>query len=325
MEVLLLNDQTKRVLLRCHHSATDGQGALHFLSEIFRALRKEPLIGSAGKDCDWDIAKRVAHSTGETSRKLSIPMANRSENPKLRSNNWIRFHLTGNQTDILPIVILAAARIARRLQGEGNVTIRIPSDLRRFLPKDAPRTMANAIGAFDLEIPTEATPQSIRAQLNAQKADNQDLAAFDPRSWLIPWLPTRWFWPKPRESAYVHRRGTYRSTGTVSFVGKVDLSNFSHDQFKASHLTLLPIGFESRPFFLGMIKTEHGVDASLGMPQALANPAQLRKIANQLQAEINRIITDTDNNSAATENSESSTTEVRSMPAADSVMQLISA
>jgi len=61
-ELLLVDGERRFVILRFLHAAMDGMGAIHFLRDLFRALRGEPLIGTNSTLTDVDVMKSVRSS-----------------------------------------------------------------------------------------------------------------------------------------------------------------------------------------------------------------------------------------------------------------------
>lgn len=290
-EVILVNGPKVKVLVfRLHHSASDGQGIMHWSADVFRVLRGESPQGSKATTTDWDVAQAQAHPEREIVEGQSIPMAPVSQQPTLRRNHWVRLRWQGNYQRMVPKLVLATARVAWQINGDqGRVLVRVPSNLRRLLPADADESLANLIGAIDLEITPASTVQTIRDAIQDAKQRRVDLAVFDPRMKWIPWVPSRWFWPTEKQSTMTHERGTYRMTGTVSFLGRVNLDDYSCPGFTAQGTTILPIAFETRPFFLIGTITQHGLDTALGVPRALADLPQLADLRDRIRQELTRL------------------------------------
>jgi hypothetical protein len=61
VELVLVNrsPRGRLVIMRTPHAVMDGRGALHFLAEVFRALRGEPLLGTNAAFSDIDLMRQV--------------------------------------------------------------------------------------------------------------------------------------------------------------------------------------------------------------------------------------------------------------------------
>lgn len=285
-EVILIDGPIQRVLFRTHHAITDGKGTLHWMAEIYRALRGEKLQGSEGKAYDWEIAQKTEYPERTIIEGGCIPITPNSKNPELRDCRWVRMFWKGNYSKIVPKIILAVCRIAWREHGDGKILFRIPSDLRRYLEKNAPFTMANAIGAIDLEITPSSTLNSIQADIIKAMRNKSDLSVFTDKAKLAYWLPGSMFKYSAQSLTKVHSEGKYRMTGTISSLGNLDPKDFSYSKFTSRRTYGVPIPYENRPIFIGFSINPDGLLASISMPKALANTEELKDLANQIKKEL---------------------------------------
>ncbi len=285
-EVILIQGRYPKVLYRTHHGIMDGQGMLHFMAEIFRALRGEPLLGSRGTETDWDIAQRIEHPSRDIKEGDCIPVTPISSQPDERGCRYVRLHWQGKYSKLIPKLILASCNIAWETHGEGKILFRIPSDLRRYLDENAPFSCANAIGAIDLEITPDDTVNSIQSRIIKALRAKKDLSVFPDNMKLAYWLPSGVFVAKPKQLERLHQSGRYRMTGTISSLGELDVNDFSYDDFQTERIYGVPIPFENRPLFIGFCVNPEGLHASIGMPKALATHQQLMAFCEKIKAQL---------------------------------------
>lgn len=280
---LLPGDDISRIIFRSHHAVTDGKGQLHFMEEVFRALNGEPLLGSTSTVMDMNIAEQEGFPEKQTIKGRYAPVTKAASDPNVHGVNWIRFDWKGKPNNLTAKLLLTVAQLVREQHGEEQpALIRVPADLRRYLKNDDRITIANASGAIDLLIEPDATVKSIRSAIIKAMRNKEDLAAFKKSQDWVRWLPGMIFRPRERDLAIIHKLGTYRNTGTVSYLGEMDLTKLSSAAFKAEKFFGLPIPFESRSIYLGIIYCHDTAVCTMGMPKALADLQGCREIANRI-------------------------------------------
>ena len=307
-EVILIESEKEgsdkhspKVLFRAHHGITDGKGMLHWMEECFRALRGEALLGSPGTTNEWDIVTSNEPAKRNIKEGNCIPLTLPSSTPNTPKCHWVRCQWPGKHTKITPKLMLAASVLAKKNNRDakhgasnavsnavsndshnGRVLFRIPSDLRRYLGKNAPFSMANTTGALDLEVFDDSTPQSIQSAIIKGMRNHLDLAVFPKSMFLVNWLPKMLFTTSPAVLANRHRKGTYRMTGSISYLGEVNLNALQYDRFQSTALYGVPMPLENRSIFIGASSTKEMLTLTLGIPRALAAHDELIIIGEQL-------------------------------------------
>ena len=289
VEIILMDGPIQRVLFRVHHCIADGQALFHWIREVYRCLRGEQPLGSNGKETDWEIAQRFEHPERIVREGDCLPVSPKSTNVGERGCGWLRMDWKGNQSKIVPKLILASSRVAKHFNGEGRRVFRVPSDLRRLLDKDAPFTTSNATGAIDLELNDDSTIDSIREAIIKGQQEKIDLSVFSDKLKFVRWLPSRLFKTNPKHLRAVHEKGLYGMSGTVSVLGRMKMEDYSCPDFSASKVHSLPIAFEYRPLFLCVSINPAEITASIGMPKALANQEQLLEVRERLMWELDQL------------------------------------
>ena len=287
-EIHLMKTAIPRVLFRTHHSITDGKGAVHWMQEVFRALRGEPLEGSTGTYNEWDIVKGKEYPPRSIVEGGCAPVLARSENPSVRGCRWTRLTLAGKHTKILGKLIVAITRITRRQHGEdAKVIFRVPSDLRRYMQDNPAFSMANNTGTIDMEIAPELTATDIQKKVVRAMRTKEDLSVFPQNMYLANWLPISLFRFRPELIEKKHAECNYRMTGIISFLGDMDMSDFSYDKFTGKSFYGVPIPLEDRSVTVGFTLNPHnGLDAVVSVPKALATQAELDQLCSDIKAEL---------------------------------------
>lgn len=292
VEVILIESSIAppKILIRSHHGVTDAKGMSHWLEECFRVLRGETPKGSPGKTSEWDIAKLHERPPYSIKTGGCIPITPKSTNPSERYCRWTTVVWEGKYTKVVPKLILSASNLARSLYGdEGKVIFRIPSDLRRYLGKEAPFSTANSVGTIDLDIGTEVTANSIQSKIIKTMRQKGDLAVFPRTAPLGKWLPKFLFNVTDKSLYKAHSSALYRMTGIISYLGDIDYSLFQYAKFKAKVGYGIPIPLENRSLFLGASLAPEGLMITVSIPKALATQDELLGICDSLKSEMDKL------------------------------------
>ena len=132
--LVLCRDGKTRIVFRTLHAAIDGRGFLHWVSEVCRALRGEPLQGSSSRLTDLDIQARYADDIPEepaAAPSQCIPVlqpAPAGERGEL-GYVWRRVVVNKVVPQLLPRTAVFLAEKARQ-QHTGDVGFTIPVDYR---------------------------------------------------------------------------------------------------------------------------------------------------------------------------------------------------
>lgn len=290
-EVILIKDtkhsEILRIIYRTHHAACDGKATMHWIAEVFRALKGEPVLGSKGRYMDWDIIKTLEAPERTVREGNCLPVTPTAKDPQITGCHWMRFDVKGTFPRILPRLMIAIAEIARKNNDdpEGKILLRIPSDLRRYW-KDQPLSIANITGAIDLEIKPDDTPKTVHKAIIGQMRKQGDLSVFPKNTFMARWLPPKLFRFRPELYVTHHEKGRYRMTGVVSYPGDLDLNDYSYPGFIATRAYGVPIPFEDRGISAGFFTWQDNVCAILSVPCALANREQLRELGEHIKQQL---------------------------------------
>lgn len=297
-EVLWVEGEVPRMVIRSHHAVTDGRGATLFAEDLFRALRGEALLGAAcGPLTDADLAEQVRARPVEKKGRPTATKEVEAQPPADRpaptgkahiftnATTWARQRVPGHFSQLLPRVMRAVAGYARA-QSEIPLRVDIAVDLRRFLPEL--RSSANLTGILHLDLTNlPSGPDAIPA------LESQILAAL-PRAALVPLhaenlrnVPLTLMARAGRKSAVQNlRKGRYPISATFSNLGWQNLRNWSGGGFSAQRAFWIPPGNPGLPLFLTLTGDDEGIELCAAMPVGLADEGRLEGLLADLRADL---------------------------------------
>lgn len=268
---IIVRGERPLLIQRSHHATMDGRGCLLFLTDVFRALRGEPIVGAPSVDTDIALAKALGGRKRTVTNVCLNPFADPGTG--ISGSTWRRLRVTGRiLPKPLPRTILAISGLARRQQ-DGPVLIDIPVDLRASFP--AVHSTGNLTGSLRLEIPPDATADSIAAEIRAQLAANRQADALVSAPDLS-FYPLQLLRPVARSMARkTVQNSTFTPTAAVSNLGRQNMADFSDADFKASSCFIVPPRYDGVPLFLAIFGNEQGLDLCARAPVALGSDGRL--------------------------------------------------
>ncbi len=299
-ELLWVEGNPPRLVLRTHHAVTDGRGAGFFLQDLFCALREEPMEGAvAGPLTDAELALQIPQperpsrlARGGSTAKMELPSP---EPPADRpsptgachvfstATTWARVRIPGHFPRLLPRVVQALAAVARE-RSETPLRIGIAVDLRRYA--NDLRSSANLTGVLhlDLGIPGAETLESLEARIqeNLPYAGRLPVHA-DKLRGLPLWLMVR----IGRDNALKKlRTGRFAVSASLSNLGRQDLRAWSSLGWTAQQAFWIPPGNPGLPLFLTLSGDAAGIDLVGSMPVGLADEGRLERLLADLRADL---------------------------------------
>jgi len=284
-EVILLQSTRPKIIFRVHHAICDGAGTLHWIEEVFKALRDEQLEGSDGRSYEWEIAQEYSVAKPSIEIHPWAPVKNQRLDNALFEFNWQHFQIPGEATKITPKIIKILANLAWNHQPNGYVCFRIPSDLRRLV-EDGNTHMGNLTGVIDIVVKPHHEVDDIAKIIISEKRKNKDLSVFPKNLWLANWLPKFMFSPSANYFKKQYKAGYCNLTGIISQLGKVKLESLSYPDFRATGLFAIPIPLEGVSASCGIIPNDTGIEICLSIPKSLINEVELAEIVEYIKKEL---------------------------------------
>ncbi len=283
-----LPDQQFKILFRIHHGVCDGVATLHWIEEVFRALRGEKLLGSQANLSEMDIIKQEEYAPAENLLAESKPVFPLSDNSETRECHWIKYSWQQKDTKITAKLIYILKTLTEEQHGACRTTFRIPANLRRYLSKEAKQQaqLTNLSGLFDLKFDQQkVTVNDIQSAIIQAMRTKRDIAVFPKKlTALTRFLPGFLFHAKPKALKKMHEQGRYGITAMISFAGQIKLPNYCCEGFKATQVYGIPMPLEDKSIFIGLITDENHLFAVLSAPNALSTPAQTHALAQKIEA-----------------------------------------
>ena len=79
-------------------------------------------------------------------------------------------------------------------------------------------------------------------------------------------------------------------TGIISFLGEMDMEDFSYEKFKGKCFYGIPIPLEDRSITIGLtLNSGNGLDAVVNVPNALATQDELEQLCDEIKAELSAL------------------------------------
>jgi hypothetical protein len=183
-------DGRTRIVFRALHAAIDGRGLLHWIREVFRALRGETLQGSDSTLMDIEVQQRyrdkVIPGPKEPPRNW-IPVVEPGPVEPLRYI-WRRAVIGRPVSNMLTKTVAFLAQRARRRLPDSAVAFTIPVDLRGLRVDEM--SVGNLTGYVDLNVGADDTPRSLVQRLADNIRGYADCRVA-PAIRLLWWLPIR--------------------------------------------------------------------------------------------------------------------------------------
>lgn len=278
-----------KILFRVHHAICDGVATLHWIQEIFRALRKETLLGSSSQLSELDIVQRENYETAENLITESKPVFPVSKNPELRDCLWIKYRWQGKDSKILAKLIFILKEITEQQHEDAKTIFRVPSDLRRYLSKEekAQAQLSNLSGLFDLRIEKGADINQIQNEIVKAMRGKKDISVYPKKlTAFTKYLPSSAFQANPIALLEMHAKGLCNITGMISYVGKINLDDYSCENFTAQGIYAIPMALEDKSIYIGLLTDANGIQVVISAPKALANAEQVEKLASEIEGRL---------------------------------------
>lgn len=265
MELVLVNESPRGrlVILRFAHAIMDGGGSLHFLRDIFRALRGEPLVPSNAAFSDTDLMRRLG-PRNSASRHVRTHWLTGLPRGEEMGDQWRRIFLDTRGRNILARIAGIMAEYSHRDSGKPAL-IAVPVDLRRRLPEMV--SVANFSNMLVVRLEKGDGEDVFRHRLRKLLDERADL--FFPRVLSLAKL-----FSLARMDLMLSRTlGNYRrkrpmETAVISNLGRMDSRDFSCDRFVMSRIFAMPL---AGSVFSVLVGVDDRVELVLGMPKVLSS------------------------------------------------------
>lgn len=278
-EVVLLEGEPLRILFRTHHACTDGLGTLYLMESVFKVLRGEPVEPPNSRKTDWDVVQQEGHVEKQVKLGNAKPIFRNFSAPTARGYHWKRMRIPGSPSGITGKVMSVLADMANN-GDDGRFLIRVPSDLRRYLPKDE-FTASNCAAAMDIEPEDVRGHKKMQHLLIQNMRNRQDLALLQPSfRWALR-LP--FFILRPKEKARLRMLARNRFVYSVMLtnLGEISPEKYCTSTFEFTGGFGVPIPLRA-PMTVGFCYFNKMLWLSIGMPSAVGTREDLDRVSDEI-------------------------------------------
>jgi hypothetical protein len=266
-----------RIVFRGLHAAIDGRSMLHWMTEVFRALRGEPLLGSPCRYTEWDIMRKFQDKVNPEALEApsaapNIPVIPCSSPPKTELRYlWRTLTFPTIIPNVLAKFAVFLAEYARR-NASGRVSFIVPVDLRTL--REEVLSLGNLTGYLMVPIEPGDTTRQFSRQLSLRTRNYVDCH----RPGILrklPWIPMRVI---QREIERSIQRSLYESVPDAMSGGVVSMGSFPLDtlcapEFRCTEVVPIP-GFSGKLNVVVMPNEKHTV-TTFAVPESYNLDGQL--------------------------------------------------
>lgn len=281
-ELIIAGRDKLKIIFRATHAVMDGMGVVHFLMELFRAIRGEPLLGSNATYTDVDLMRHVP-SESLPFKKITPPPLTGGAQGDARGGTWRRITLPGPQPHLLPRVALAIAKYARRQGGTAApARIAMPVSLKRHAPELLATT--NFTNMLYLDIAPHEGLENVKAHLSDLLARNID-TNYPGIIEAIRYLPFTWLDRLLSITDKNYTKPKIFETAVLSVMGPFKRTAFSGGGFRAETLYGLP---QKENAFVVVVGFQGKFEVLVGMANVFASDGRLDAFLDDLQQRLCR-------------------------------------
>jgi hypothetical protein len=287
-------DGVDRIVVRTHHAALDGRGAGLFAADLFAVLRgEEPKGAKGGPFTDVDLA-RMAEVPPRKDPEPDRGSPTGAPTSDAFETTWARRRVPGRFRGLLPRAIVGLWQ-ASRTYCTDPLRFGVPVDLRRYNPEL--RSTANLTGILHIDLDGVDSVARAHARVRARLThglEGHAAAAHVLGVDGLRGLPL-WFmgWAGARAAKQGLQTGRFRTSVTLSNLGRQDLSQYRGGGFEAKRAFWIPPGQPGLPLFLAMAGDAEGLELVGSMPVGLADGGRLEGLlegmAEALVSEAGRV------------------------------------
>lgn len=276
VELLLVNrsPRGRLVVMRTPHAVMDGRGALHFLAEVFRALRGEPLLGSNAPFTDVDVMRKF-----DPKKTISrpIPTGRLTGEPEGEESGdeWRRITLDVSSRDIVSRVAQAAAE-HMHLHSDLPALFTVPVDIRRHVPGLV--STANFFGVVFVPLQKGESAEVFRERFRFMLAGRME-CYYLAIGQLFKILPRRWIDRMlARYSGYNPLKKHIHTLG-ISNVGRMDPALYSWEGYSMRSCFVIPLQGTN----LTLMGAGDGVEIAINIPKVFTSNGRFDAFVDHLR------------------------------------------
>jgi hypothetical protein len=286
IELILCEGRPARLIVRVLHAVMDGVGVMHFLQELFRALRGEPLQGCNAAFSDTDLMRSIPSQRRHQKKRPPLPLTGGVQGRE-RGDIWRRLSLSGPQPALLARTALAMAAFARQHgnvhdspQGNAPVRMAFPVNLRRHCP--GLLSTLNFSSMLHIELDAGDDADDVREKISQRLATSAE-THYPPLLDYVRCLPFSWLDRLVSRTAANFTQRRLLETAVISNIGHYRSENFSCEGFRTQRMFGIPIPDNA---FAMIFSMDDRTDITLGMANVYGSAGRLDALMDFMQEKL---------------------------------------
>lgn len=270
--------QPARLIVRVLHAVMDGVGVMHFLQELFRALRSEPLQGCNAAFSDTDLMRSIPDQHRRQKRLPPAALTGDRRSPE-QGDSWRRLSLHGPQPALLARTALAMAAFARQY-GDAPVRMAFPVNLRRHCP--GLLSTLNFSSMLHIEMDAGDDADDVREKISQRLASAAE-THYPPILDYVRCLPLPWLDRLVSRTAANYTQRRLLETAVISNLGHYRSAHFSCEDFRTQRMFGIPIPDNA---FAMLFSMDDRTDITIGMANVYASDGRLDALMDFMQKKL---------------------------------------
>jgi hypothetical protein len=277
-----------RVIFRVLHAVMDGRGGLHFLHELFRFLRQEPLRGTNAGFGGAELMHYLGAMCGAPTKTKAETKTSFSRTVSLTGDpqgdetgeTWKRISIHGAQRHIMARVAEAMAGFAQR-DAALPMLFNIPVDLRRHVPELSATTAFTNNLAMRLH-PGEGAAD-FKRNLEEMLAARREVASntvFSAIYGILKFLPFTWLDRLLSPNRKNYRRPRRYNSSVISNLGRTSAGALACPGFQPDAFYFYS---EQESTYCTMSSLDDRIELIIGMPCVYASDGRLETFIRYLE------------------------------------------
>ena len=281
IEVLLVSGKTQGILFRMFHGIMDGKGALIWIENVFRALRKEALIAIPSRHSDLSFIQELDHKKFNSLQFPAKKILPDAPKPSYQQVQTHRITIKGNYGSLVPKMMKCFAK-----EFCDSVSLfMVPVSLRK--KDESVICSANLVLPIFMEVDKEDSIGNINQRFMQKIKDDEFLNIANARLGLLGHLPDGLLkWTLYSYSQMCRMLSVFSTSGVISYVGNYELSTFSCDDFACSSFFSIPLLTPFSPVSVVAYKNTNAIEISISYNASLFTREQMRSISEKIRDEI---------------------------------------
>lgn len=276
-EIYVLSSVNK-IIFRAFHGAMDGQGALIWVKNIFKALRGEKLSVAKSEQTDLGFVKLVNGKKFDNGLKFNKSLFKDRRKLKNHESYWKRLSIEGRFSGVIGKI----TKVLTESFHEENNKFLIPVDMRRH--------SKNIIATGNLTLPIFLNThkgegwKELNAKMIDSLKDNKELNLKNADFGWLTNLPRKVLGNSIRLLIlYQNFIQKHMIGGIISFLGDIQLKSFSFDDFEAKVFYSMPVQQPLSPLSIVIAQTDKKMEILVSYYEDIIKEEECDEILRKIE------------------------------------------